>query len=212
MRIFRGAAAALFLIAAPARAAGEESADFVVKGTTLDLRWAGATIQAPASQWRWSRTAGLDTKKLDGFECVNTMNEHEMAFFFLVTRERIKPLSAGEMDDFVREIRKSMGKDIWVMARPEYAPSDIPWPGSYRFRYELTSSRATAYLYGYAGRKTRGYMTECITLEPVEPPACEQISRSLFVRETGKNPKSRILMGLVVVVAVIGVVQWLRSR
>lgn len=212
MRIPSGAFAALALVALLARADEEEVADFVIKGTTLDVRWAGATIQAPGVMWKWSRLEGVNTGKLDAFGCVNGMNEREMALVFLVTREKVRPLNAGEMDDLVREIRKSMPKDRWVIARPQYEPSDLPWPGSYKFRYELTSAGATAYLYGYAGRKTRGYLTECVTLSPQEPKEFAQFTRSLFVREEKKGPKSRILTGLVLAVAAIGVAQWLRSR
>jgi hypothetical protein len=212
MRILRGVVAALVLVAASAHAEDDEVADFLIKGTTLDVRWAGATIQAPGVMWKWSRLEGANTSKLDAFGCVNGMNEREMALVFLVTRQPVRPLNAGEMDDLVREIRKSMPKDRWVIARPQYEPSDIPWPGSYRFRYELTSAGATAYLYGYAGRKTRGYLTECVTLSPQEPAEFVQFTRSLFVREPKGSPRSRILMGLVLAVAAIGVVQWLRSR
>src|SRR5450631_2646872 len=107
MRILRGAVAALVLVAASAHADDEEAADFLIKGTTLDVRWAGATIQAPGVMWKWSRLEGANTSKLDAFASVNGMNEREMALVFLVTRQPVRPLNAGEMDDLVREIRKS---------------------------------------------------------------------------------------------------------
>ncbi len=212
MQILRGAVAALFLVASSARAAEKDSVDFLIKGTTLDVRWAGATVQAPGAMWSWSRLEGVKTTELEAFRCLNRMNERDMVLVFLVTRHPVKPLNAGEMDDLIREIRKSLPDDRWVIARPQYERSDIPWPGSYRFRYELTSAGATAYLYGYVGRKTRGYLTECVTLSPLEPAEFVQFSRSLFVREAKRSSNGAILKGLVIAVAAIGIIQWLRSR
>lgn len=213
MPFARAAFAALALIVGSAEAAGPDAVDFQINGTTLNVLWAGATLQAPSGYWKWSRLQGLNAAKLDGFSCVNGMNESEQVMMFLVTRQAVKPLDASEMDELVRGIRKSMPGDRWVMARPRYEPSDIPWAGSYRFRYELTSAGPTAYLYGYAARRaTRGYLTQCITLSTQEPAEFVQLSRSLFVREAKKNPRSRVLVALVLVFAAIGVVQWLRSR
>ncbi|MCM3876771.1 MAG: hypothetical protein NEA02_10165 [Thermoanaerobaculia bacterium] len=212
MRILRGSVAALFLVASSAHAADKEIEDFLITGTTLEVRWAGATVRAPGAMWLWSRLEGVKAAKLEAFQCVNRMNERDMFLAFLVTRQPVKPLNAGEMDDFIREVRKSMPDDRWVIARPQYERSDIPWPGSYRFRYELTSADATAYLYGYVGRKTRGYLTECVTLSPQEPAEFVQFSRSVFVREEKRNPSGPILKALVIAVAAIGIIQWLRSR
>lgn len=211
MRIVRSAFTVLSFMAASLRLAAEEDPGFMIKGATLDLRWAGATIQAPSIHWKWSHAEEIDARKIDAFECVNRMDESN-AFYFLVSREPVKPLDASGMDDLVNTIRSSGPREGWVLARPEQEPSNIPWPGSYRLQYEFTSASATAYLYVYAGRKTRAYMTLCVTLSREEPAEFARFTRSLFVREEKKSATKGVLTGLVLLVSAIGVFQWLRSR
>jgi len=215
MKMARTALLVLLAAAAPPGAAEDEddekAPEFVIQGATLDLRWAGATIQAPSIHWKWTRAVEIDPRRLDAFQCVNGMNEHD-AYFVLVSRKPAKPLDASGMDDLVNTIRKSGPGEGWVLASPEHEPSDIPWPGSYRLRYRLTSAFATAYLHAYAGRKTRAYLTLCFTLTPEEPPEFARFSRSLSVREEKKGRMKGVLTGLALLVVTIGVIQWLRSR
>jgi hypothetical protein len=211
MRIARSAFAVLSAAAVSFSLAAQEPPDFTINGATLDLRWAEATIQAPSIHWKWSRAEGADPAKIDAFQCVNRMDESQ-AFYFLVSRQAVKPLDASGMDELVNTLRSSGPGEGWVLAHPEQAPSEIPWPGSYRLQYEFTSASATAYLHVYAGRKTRAFMTLSITLSPEEPAEFTRFTRSLFVREEKKSPAKGILTGLVLLVSAIGVIQWLRSR
>jgi len=213
LKLARAAVLVLVAVAALPGEAEEDEAppEFVIQGATLDIRWAGATIQAPSIHWKWLHAPELDPRRLDAFACVNRMNEND-SYFLLVSRKPVKPLDASGMDDFVNAIRSEGPGAGWVLAAPEHEPSDVPWPGSFRFRYRLTSASATAYLHAYAGRKTRAYLTFCFTLTPDEPPEFARFSRSLQVREEKKSALKGVLTGLALLVVVIGVVQWLRSR
>ena len=211
MRIRRSAALLVVLLFCGADAGAEERADFVIKGATLELRGARATIQAPSSYWKWSRLEIQPGSPFDGYRCSSLINDHD-AYLLLVSREPVPPLDESRLDDLVSEIRKNEVPENFVIAAPRQEPSTLPWPGSYRIQYALSSSLGSAYIYAYAAHRGRAFITLCMTLSSEEPADFIKFNRSLDVRVEKPLVRREILMALVAIVAVIGVVQWFRSR
>jgi len=211
MKFPRSASVLVALLSAGVEARGAELAGFVIKGATLEVREAGATIQAPSTYWKWSRLEKQRESGFDAYRCASLINDRDV-FLLLVSREPVPPLDASKMEDLVSEIRKSGLPESFVIAAPRQEPSTLPWPGSYRMQFALSSSSGSVFIYSYASHRTRAFITLCVTLSSEEPSDFTKFSRSLDVRVEKPLLRREILVGLVAIVAAIGVVQWFRAR
>jgi hypothetical protein len=211
MKIQRSAGLLVALMLLGADAQGDERAEFVIRGATLELREAGATIQAPSTYWKWSRLERQRGSEFDAYRCASLINDRDV-FLLLVSREPVPPLDASRMEDLVSEIRKNGLPENFVIAAPRQESSSLPWPGSFRMQFALSSSGGSVFIYSYAAHRKRAFITLCVTLSPDEPADFTKFSRSLDVRVDKPLLSREILMAVVGIVAAIGVVQWFRSR
>jgi hypothetical protein len=185
---------ALALGAAPLAGAGFEGGDPVppsmLEGRTLHVREANVSIDAPSTAWHWSKSTfpspleGKSKVPADMYVCQNSMNESEQPFFFVVARGEIGALTPAVVDGFVQGLKKGSSGGSLIFARPETAPSGIPFPGSYRFRYELVSAHGNGIMFGYLGSTQKALlMTQCVTFSGYEPSAFARFSQSIRVKE-----------------------------
>ena len=199
-------AAGLLAAAMCAEAAGMESGsvpDGWIRGRTLVVHGGEATVVAPAAFWKWT------SMKLGGgflaFVCANSMDVLSQ-YVFAVSEGVAKTLKPSHMDDEVQDLKSKLNIGGSNVARPSYESSDIPFPGSYRLRFEEVTSAGTVYYFGYLGLKGRLYVTMCGSLSPEEPREFTKFASSVAAR-----PVQQVSLGAVVLWAlavVAGVVLW----
>ena len=178
----------------------------MLMGRTLLLGGGSATAVAPGAFWKWSVLGSLEGDlPMDAFLCRNRISEGDSGYLLAVTRRSIAPLDDATVDAFVRKIGGSVRAGA-ALARPTWESSDIPFPGSYRFRYEVVTSRMTGYLFGYAGRRGRGFITQCLSLSPREPPEFTKFSASVYARMPPPVSKARVALAVSGLAVVLGFV------
>jgi hypothetical protein len=200
------------LAAAPcAGAAGKPSGTVPggwLRGRTLLVHGGEATVVAPGAFWKWTsmeRGGGFLV-----FICANQMDRRSQ-YVFAVSDGVAKTLSPSHMDEEVQELKSMLNVGGSIVARPSYESCDVPFPGSYRLRFEEVTAAGTIYYFGYMGLKGRLYATMCVSLSPEEPREFTKFASSVAAR-----PVPQVSSGAVVVwaLAVVGgvVLWWRKSR